>query len=220
MHAPATGDTAAAPAATAASTTAPSPTEDPATGDATATGDASEPATGDAATTGTDAAASAKSSDVAAAAAPAKASERKAAAPAPAPPKDELDDEELPAAMTRMEATGWWVLFGGVAVGTLAGVLAGLAERQEDRALRLSVRYDLDTGEQPRYADVQREYEDTLQKGRAQAGGALALAIIGASAIVAGITITAVGRARAVRAAKGKQARRVDLRGGSLAVRF
>ncbi|MFO0634166.1 MAG: hypothetical protein U0168_15070 [Nannocystaceae bacterium] len=90
--------------------------------------------------------------------------------------------------MTRMEATGWWVLFGGVAVGTLAGVLAGLAERQEDRALRLSVRYDLDTGEQPRYADVQREYEDTLQKGRAQAGGALALAIIGASAIVAGIT--------------------------------
>ncbi|MBX7078445.1 MAG: hypothetical protein K1X88_04590 [Nannocystaceae bacterium] len=219
MHAPAVVDDAAAPDATAPS---PEPTST-ATAPADASpDDASPDAASPDATTGRDASDDASASpEPTPAAAKRSPSPRKPAVPTPEPAaKDDEDDEALPQAMTRMEATGWWVLFGGVAVGTLAGVLAGLAERQEDRALRLSVRYDLETGEQPRYADVQREYEDTLQKGRAQAGGALALAIIGASAIVAGITITAVGRARAVRAAKGKQAHRFDLRGGSLAVRF
>lgn len=127
------------------------------------------------------------------------------------------DDDELPERLSPMQTAGWWTLFGGVAVGTLAGVMAGLAERQEDRALRLSVRFELDTGAQSQYQDVRGEYESTLRKGRAQANAGIALAVIGLAATVAGIAVLAVaGKAQRKRSTTA----RWRLHGDGMTVRF
>lgn len=154
--------------------------------------------------------------------APATTGTGKSATPPPAKPPAPADDEasELPQRLTPLQTAGWWTLFGGVAIGTLAGVMAGLAERQEDRALRLSVRFDLDTGAQPRFADVQGEYESTLRKGRAQANAGIALAVIGLAAAAAGIAVLGVAGVRQRKAAGRKDAARLQWRGGGMQVRF
>jgi len=147
--------------------------------------------------------------------------------PAPTPPHAPTataptDDgaSELPQRLTPMQTAGWWTLFGGVAVGTLAGVMAGLAERQEDRALRLSVRFELDTGAQTRFEDVQGEYESTLRKGRAQANAGIALAVIGLAAAVAGIAVLGVAGVRQRKAAGRRDGARLQWRGSGMQVRF
>lgn len=153
------------------------------------------------------------------------------AKPKPPPPKplpdatDDTDDEEapLPQRLPPMQTAGWWTLFGGFAIGTVAGVLAGLAEREEDRAVRLSVRYDLDTGEQPLYEEIRADYERTLRKGRAEANAAIALGVVGLGAAVAGLTVLLVAQSRdrrAKRAAPPATAKRVRVLGGGLQVRF
>lgn len=143
--------------------------------------------------------------------------------PAPAEPaatEEDEDNSELPQRLTPMQTAGWWTLFGGVAVGTLAGVMAGLAERQEDRALRLSVRFELDTGAQTRFEDVQGEYDAALRRGRAQANAGIALAVIGLAAAVAGIAVLGVAGARERKAASRKDSARLQWRGSGMQVRF
>jgi hypothetical protein len=143
--------------------------------------------------------------------------------PADAKTDEGADDEQVPQRLPPMQTAGWWTLFGGFAIGTVAGVLGGLAEREEDRAIRLSVRYDLTTNSQPQYQDIRSEYEQTLRKGHAEASAGIALAVVGLAAAVAGITVLAVAQARdrkAKRTVKGTTARHLDLRGGGLRVRF
>jgi hypothetical protein len=145
--------------------------------------------------------------------------------PAPAAARPNPDDDmlQLPQRLPPMQTAGWWTLFGGFAIGTVAGVLAGLAEREEDAAVRLAARYDLDTGSQPAYADVRAEYEDTLRRGKAEANAAIALAVVGLGAAVAGITVLAVAHARERRAKRGSKpqsARHIQMRGGGFQVRF
>jgi hypothetical protein len=144
--------------------------------------------------------------------------------PKPVPEKsddDEEDDEAIPQRLPPMQTAGWWTLFGGFAIGTVAGVLAGLAEREEDRAVRLSVKYDLDSGAQPQYADIQSEYENSLRKGRAEAIAAIALAVVGLGAAVAGLSVLLVGQVRDRQRKRNTPVNaRVRVRGGGLQVRF
>ncbi|HWB74642.1 MAG TPA: hypothetical protein VG755_06795 [Nannocystaceae bacterium] len=134
---------------------------------------------------------------------------------------DDDDDEAIPQRLPPMQTAGWWTLFGGFAIGTVAGVLAGLAEREEDRAVRLSVKYDLDTGAQPQYADIEQEYENSLKKGRAEANAAIALAVVGLGAAVAGLSVLLVGQVRDRQRKRNAPVNaRVRMRGGGLQVRF
>ncbi|MBC8073657.1 MAG: hypothetical protein IAG13_35370, partial [Deltaproteobacteria bacterium] len=114
--------------------------------------------------------------------------------PAPKPAATNPDDDilQLPQRLPPMQTAGWWTLFAGFTIGTVAGVLAGLAEREEDAAIRLAARYDLETGSQPAYEDVRTDYENTLRRGEAEASAAIGLAVVGLSAAVAGITVLAV----------------------------
>lgn len=141
--------------------------------------------------------------------------------PQPVPAKDDDDDDDIPQRLPPMQTAGWWTLFGGFAIGTVAGVLAGLAEREEDRAVRLSVKYDLDSGAQPQYADIQNEYENSLRKGRAEANAAIALAVVGLGAAVAGLSVLLVGQMRDRQRKRSAPVNaRVRVRGGGLQVRF
>jgi hypothetical protein len=138
--------------------------------------------------------------------------------PKPEPPPEA--EEEIPERLAPLQVAGWWTLFGGVSIGTLAAVMAGLAERQEDRALRLSVFFDIETRAQSRYEDVQGEYEAALRKGRAQANAGIALAVVGLGAAVAGVAMLAVAARNQRRAAKPKSNARLQWRMGGMQVRF
>lgn len=152
--------------------------------------------------------------------APAESAPAKSVPAEPAATEEGEDTSELPQRLTPMQTAGWWTLFGGVAVGTLAGVMAGLAERREDRALRLSVRFELDTGAQTRFEDVQGEYDSALRRGRAQANAGIALAVIGLAAAVAGIAVLGVAGVRQRKAANRKDSARLQWRGSGMQVRF
>jgi hypothetical protein len=121
-----------------------------------------------------------------------------------------------------MQTAAWWTMFGAFAVGTTAGVLAGLAERQEDRATRLSTLFDIQTGAQPLYADEQREYEDYLRRGEGYAKAAIGVGVVAGVATIAAITLFAIDAKRQRGDAAAKQPRRAALRvrGGGVEVRF
>lgn len=143
--------------------------------------------------------------------------------PVPAKTDDDDDDEDddIPQRLPPMQIAGWWTLFGGFAIGTVAGVLAGLAEREEDKAVRLSVKYDLDSGAQPQYQDIRTEYEDSLRKGRAEAHAAIGLAVVGLGAAIAGLSVLLVGQVRDRQRKRNTPVNaRVRVRGGGLQVRF
>jgi hypothetical protein len=82
-----------------------------------------------------------------------------------------LDKEaraDVPAPAPAAAAGGWWCMFGAFALGSTGGVFAGLAEVQEDKAQRLAITLDADTGGQAAvYGDVRNEYDDILRVGRA-----------------------------------------------------
>lgn len=124
-----------------------------------------------------------------------------------------------------MQTAAWWTMFGAFAMGTTAGVLAGLAERQEDRATRLSTLFDAETGAQPLYADRKAEYEQYLRRGEGYATAALGVGIVAGAATIAAITLFAIDARRqrgdATRKAK-EPPRRASLRvrGGGMEVRF
>lgn len=125
-----------------------------------------------------------------------------------------------------LQTAAWWTMFGAFAVGTTAGVLAGLAERQEDRATRLSSLFDSSTGAQPLYADRQDEYEGYLRRGRAYASAAIGVGVVSGVATLTAITLFAIDARRQRRErdqAPGQRARsRPQIRPqlGGMEVRF
>jgi hypothetical protein len=124
-----------------------------------------------------------------------------------------------------MQTAAWWTMFGAFAVGTTAGVLAGLAERQEDRATRLSTLFDAETGAQPLYADEQSEYEGYLRRGEGYAKAAIGVGVVAGVATIAAITLFAIDAKRqrgdaAPRSTKKERRAKLKLRGGGVEVRF
>jgi hypothetical protein len=117
--------------------------------------------------------------------------------------------------LTKVEQAGWWTLFGAFVLATTGGVLGGLAEREEDRATRLAVRVD-ETGTDIRYADVQSEYEQALDRGEAYAKTGIVLAAMAGAAAVAGVLIFAIDAAKR----KKSRARRAKLSAAGVEVRF
>lgn len=120
--------------------------------------------------------------------------------PEPAPDTDSAVPEKL----TRMQVAGWWTIFGGVALGTIGGVLSGLSEREEDRALRLSVQFDTQTGAQAQYEDVKGEYEAALDKGQRQANAAIAFGVLGLAACIAGVAVLTADGVKRRKASRAK----------------
>ena len=134
----------------------------------------------------------------------------------------ELEDEPPQGEPLRpLQTAAWWTMFGAFSVGTTAGVLAGLAERQEDRATRLSTLFDAETGAQPRYADRQDEYEGYLRRGEAYARAAIGVGVIAGVTTIAAITLFAID-ARRQRAEAPRERARASLRvrPGGMEVRF
>jgi len=129
----------------------------------------------------------------------------------------EVDDEVVPPPavvepLRTLQTAAWWTMFGAFAVGTTAGVLSGLAERQEDRATRLSTLFDSETGAQPLYADRQEEYEDYLRRGDAFAKAAIGVGVVAGVATITAITLFVID-ARGQRADRGpREGRRARFR--------
>lgn len=141
---------------------------------------------------------------------------------------DEVDETESSALgptaepLRPLQTAAWWTMFGAFTVGTAAGVLSGLAERQEDRATRLSTLFDTNTGAQPRYADRQDEYEQYLRRGEAYAKAAIGVGVVAGAATVAAIALFAVDarRQRSERAPTKHERAALRLRAGGMEVRF
>jgi hypothetical protein len=142
--------------------------------------------------------------------------------PRPKTRKDEATVlEGVPDRMRPMQKAGWWTLFGGFVFATVGGVFSGLAERQEDKAQRIAVRFD-ENSAQPNYEDVKNDYEQIVGRGRAFANSAIALGVIGGALAVAGITLLAVDEARLRKGKRkdGKRRAKLELRKGGLQVKF
>ena len=114
--------------------------------------------------------------------------------------RDADDADELPpgvpARMRPMQAAAWWTLFSAFAVGTTAGVFAGLATRQEDRALRMATMFEIDAGRLPLYEEKRDDYEAILRRGRAYQNTAIALATVAGAATIASIVLFVVDERR------------------------
>jgi len=151
--------------------------------------------------------------------------------PEPEPDDGELDDDgdlddgelddvaptsTLPDRLPRLQRIGWYHVLGAFTLGTTAGLLAGLAEREEDKATRIASGYDLETGGSLLYADRQEAYERSLDRGQALETSAIVVgAVAGVTAIVA-ITLFAVDAKRR----PSSTARRTRIGPGSLEVSF
>ena len=107
---------------------------------------------------------------------------------------------DLPSRLPPLQRGAWWSMFGAFALASAGGVFAGLAEVQEDKATRLAITLDGKTGSQLRYADVQKEYEDTLRIGKRDAAAARGLLAVGAGFLVAGVVLFVVHAVRARKA--------------------
>ena len=92
----------------------------------------------------------------------------------------------VPERLPVLQQAGWWTVFGAFVVGTSAGVFAGLAERQEDKATRLASRFDLDSQAQLLYEDEQDEYERLLRRGEAFQNTAIGLGVASGVVLIAG----------------------------------
>jgi len=134
---------------------------------------------------------------------------------------DDTDDgaESTLPPLTTLQRAGWWTLFSAFTAGSVAGVFAGLAERQEDRAVRLANRFELETAAQPQYSEVADEYEQYLDRGRAYQRVAIGFAVVTGITAVAGITLFAIDAKRR-RTRKTEAAPHVRLGAGSVEVRF
>ncbi len=132
---------------------------------------------------------------------------------------DKRASADVPKRLPPLQRHAWWSMFGAFALGSAAGVFAGLAEVQEDKAERLAITLDSMTGSALIYSDVQSEYEQVLRVGRRDAAVAKGL-IAGASAfLVAGVVLFIV-QAVKTRKATASTTRRVGLTRGGLEVRF
>ncbi|MCR9163165.1 MAG: hypothetical protein ACE37F_33360 [Nannocystaceae bacterium] len=148
------------------------------------------------------------------------------------PDDDEPDDEiyaegveeadlapsnPLPDRLPRLQRIGWYHVLGAFTLGTTAGLLAGLAEREEDRATRIASGYDFETGAAILYRDRQARYEEILDRGQALETSAIVVGALAGATAIAAITLFAID---ARRKAPSATARRARVGPGSLEVSF
>lgn len=119
----------------------------------------------------------------------------------------------VPDRMRPLQAAGWWTLFGTAVLGTAGGVFAGLAERQEDEAVRVTQLVDLSTGSKLQYSDVSEDYEAMLQRGENFSWAARGFFIAGAATAVTSVTLFILDR-------RQQKQRRLSFGPGSASVRF
>ncbi|MBV1858354.1 MAG: hypothetical protein KUG77_08070 [Nannocystaceae bacterium] len=123
----------------------------------------------------------------------------------------------IPDRLPRLQRIGWYHVLGAFTLGTTAGLLAGLAERQEDKATRIASGYDLETGGAVLYADRQEAYEASLDRGQALETSAIIVGTLAGATAIAAIAVFAVD---AKRRGPSATARRTRIGVGSLEVSF
>lgn len=124
---------------------------------------------------------------------------------------------DVPERLPRLQRIGWGHVLATFALGTTAGVLAGLAEREEDRAFRLASEYQPSSGGAPLYADRKSRYERILDRGQAFETSAIVVGALAGATAIAAITLFAVD---ARRPAPTATARRTRFGLGSVEVTF
>ncbi len=129
----------------------------------------------------------------------------------------ENTSSDVPERLRPMQRAAWWTMFGAFALASTGGVFSGLAEVQEDRALRIVSTIDIESGGAFLYEDKQAEYQDLLDTGARQAGIARGFLIGAGITLVAGVTLFIVDHKRSKKSAKRAQIRPA---GGGLEVRF
>ncbi len=110
----------------------------------------------------------------------------------------------VPEKLPKLQAAGWWTLFGAFVLGSTGGVFAGMAEVQEDRASRLASMVD-DQGNLLKYADYSETYEGHLSRGQTYSWVARGFVIAGGAAVITAIALFAADHRRK---RKGLRARR------------
>jgi hypothetical protein len=131
--------------------------------------------------------------------------------------EDEAPMSTLPDRLPRLQRIGWYHVLGAFTLGTTAGLLAGLAEREEDRATRIASGYDFETGAAILYRDRQAQYEEILDRGQALETSAIVVGALAGATAIAAITLFAIDARRKKPSAT---ARRTRVGAGSLEVRF
>lgn len=108
--------------------------------------------------------------------------------------KSDLEGESLdegpagvPERLPKLQAAGWWLVFGGVTLAAGGGVLAGIAETREDEAERLAYGFDIMTGAASVFGTVEDEWNQTLREGQAFETAARGLIIAGSVVVLAGV---------------------------------
>lgn len=124
---------------------------------------------------------------------------------------------DVPTKLPKLQRIAWVHVLGAFALGTTAGVLVGLAEREEDRAFRLVASYNLESSTAPLYADHQTRYERILDRGQGFQTSAIVVGALAGASAVAAITLFAVD---ARRRKPSSTARRTTVGPGSLRVTF
>lgn len=135
---------------------------------------------------------------------------------------EKLDDnvEGVPERLPKLQAAGWWITFGAVALATSGGILSGVAETRQDEAERLAYTFDLETGRATLYGSVADEYESLLRDGEAFQWAARGLIIAGGVTLLAGIAVFAVDGARRRNAKRSGDSARVQLDAGAGGLRL
>ena len=116
-----------------------------------------------------------------------------------AEPEEDPLPPGVPERLPVLQQAGWWTVFGAFVLGTTAGVFAGLAERQEDRATRLASRFDLESQAQLRYEDERDAYETLLRRGEAFQNTAIGLGVASGAVLIVGAALFIVDRRRSRR---------------------
>jgi hypothetical protein len=114
---------------------------------------------------------------------------------------DKNTSADVPKRLPPQQRAAWWCMFGAFALGSAGGVFAGLAEVQEDKATRLAITLDSETGSALLYADIRAEYEDILRVGRRDAAVARGLLAAAGGFLVAGIVLFIVHAVKSRKAA-------------------
>lgn len=130
---------------------------------------------------------------------------------------DAVPESPLPDRLPRLQRIGWYHVLGAFTLGTTAGLLAGLAEREEDRATRIASGYDFETGAAILYRDRQAQYEEILDRGQALETSAIVVGALAGATAIAAITLFAIDARRKKPSAT---ARRTRVGPGSLEVSF
>jgi len=121
--------------------------------------------------------------------------------------------EGVPERLPPLQRGGWWSVFAGFALASTGGVFAGLAETEEDKAIRLLAQIDTETGGALQYADVKGDYDAILARGRRDA-------VLAQSFLAAGGVVLAVGIGLFIADRVKRRPARVSASAGGIQVRF